>query len=367
MVAAGAMAFSSIFVVTNSLRLRGYDVQKLQTRKPLPRQLVEFAPRLAAPAIALALLIAVSIGWLMPAQANDQPAGGTGRKTITYRARIDQPTRIVTGRTAPLDLKIVDQFGKPFADFDSSPLGRIVSVAAVSRDLNYVGATSVQAPISGAGGMGGSGMAGAANAPAPGKTPTPAAKGRPTPVPGLMRPPLNFPSDGQYTVFVNFWPRGSEEQVGLVVPVTVGSGEARAVALTPDTSLTKTVGDLTVTLKTEGPLKARQYNYVEFEVLDAQGQPRSGQIEALSANLARLDVVDEKLTTFLQPDFINRQKLRFSVNFPKPGRYKLWFSFYSAGSADLNLPPETVKKNRAFIMRNHPNQQQQLPFVVEVQ
>jgi Cu+-exporting ATPase len=62
--AAASMAFSSIFVVTNSLRMRGYQVQAIEKRKSLPRQLVAMVPQLIGPAIALAILIGLSTGWI---------------------------------------------------------------------------------------------------------------------------------------------------------------------------------------------------------------------------------------------------------------------------------------------------------------
>jgi hypothetical protein len=292
--------------------------------------------------------------------ATARVTGGTVRQTTTYRAFIDQPAPIVPGQAAPLNVTIVDQFGKPFTGFDPSPYGQFVVVGAASRDLSSLFTAAVQtSPGTAPGGMGG-GMGGSA---AP--QPTPAA-GKPAPTPAGIKPPFIFPTAGQYVVFVHFWPAGGDEQL-LTVPLAVGSATTPAAALTPDQSLTRTEGDLRISLQTEGPLRAGQYNYITFEVLDAAGQPRSNEINILSGDFAQLDIVDEKLTTLIQPDFVSRRKLQFSAYFPKPGRYKAWFTFFYAPSADLAIPPGAEMKYRAYYLRAHPDQVRRLAYVIDVQ
>jgi Cu+-exporting ATPase len=57
MFAAGAMAFSSVFVVTNSLRLKAFKVQAFVQKRSLLGQGITLLPRIIIPAIALAMLI----------------------------------------------------------------------------------------------------------------------------------------------------------------------------------------------------------------------------------------------------------------------------------------------------------------------
>jgi hypothetical protein len=217
MIAAGAMAFSSIFVVTNSLRLRGYKVQTLAEPKPLARQLVELAPRLIAPAVALAALIAVSTGWLMPAQTgmNGGMGGASAGQPTTYRVFVETGGAIVPGQPWPLDISVRDQFGKLFTGFDTSD-GRPVYITVVSRDLAQVVETTLMPKAD-----------------------------------GLLRPRLIFPAAGQYVAFVDFKPVGEDAEQSTAL-FTVGRGNTAAAALTVDAAVIQ-MGNMRISLKSDGP------------------------------------------------------------------------------------------------------------------
>jgi len=64
MFAAGSMAFSSIFVVTNSLRLRAYKIQTFIPEKSIFRQAIDMLPKVIIPFLALAILIVLPMVFM---------------------------------------------------------------------------------------------------------------------------------------------------------------------------------------------------------------------------------------------------------------------------------------------------------------
>jgi Cu+-exporting ATPase len=350
MLAAGAMAFSSVFVVSNSLRLRGYKIEVNAAPKTRARQIIEMAPVLAMAVVALMLFGYFLFGRLQStikdaqggAMSNSSSGGMSG--SMTYKAVLASQTPVIPGIPTTLDISIVDQLGNQVTDFEPSQYGLFsyyAFVVVVSRDLTFFTAEPfIVTPYvvidnggSGDNGTGSTGQSGVGGGGVPtSESPQdmPQSDGMQNMSKSIkIQPLVKFPTEGQYMVFIDVRPTGGEK-VTLSVPVSVGSVKTRKAVLDSDKTLTQTTGDLKVTLKYNEILNAGQPNTINFEILDPQGKLISAEVGVSSATRCTLYAIDEQLNTILRSELINPDNLQFSVNFPKPGKYKIWFEYIYA-------------------------------------
>jgi hypothetical protein len=247
-----------------------------------------------------------------------------------YSGRLITQNQIVPGASIPFEVHIFDPSGNPVQAYEPGMYGKYTYnayVAVVSRDLSsftaepvlvdpYAGLRNKSSNGVGMGNMGG--MATATAAPTAENTPA-------GPQPVVIQPLLQFPSDGQYVVFADFQPAGSES-ISLGMPVDVGTIKTAAAAITVE-KLTQANGDLQVNLKTDGKITAGQTETISFEMVDSQGNNITNDIGLRSGSHLALHAIDGGLTTYLRPDVIDASTLQFSANFPKPGIYKLWLDY----------------------------------------
>jgi len=329
MLAAGAMAFSSVLVISNSLRLRGYKVDKLAFPKTPARRALEIVPVVAGAVVTLLLFFYFSRSWLRPQEGGVTPFA-------IYHAVIDEDLHVMAGMPALIEIEVLDQFGNPLTDFEFKDFGNYKSyafVAVVPQDLSSIQAMPVVvdpyvAAINRSGGMTMSGTPAASQA-APQSTPLPSNEEIIAQF-IKIQPEVMFPADGQYVIFVELQPRGGS-RVTLPVTIDVGSASTNPAVLVADTNLSKQSGDLTINLKHDGELKAGRPQTIAFEVMDAQGQMRTQDVGVMSGFYINLYAVNEKMTEFLRPELADRDNLQYTVEFPKAGKYKIWFEFTYGG------------------------------------
>lgn len=265
----------------------------------------------------------------------EMPADGmTMGETVVgesgYSGRLITQNQIVPGASIPFEIQIFDPSGNPVQAYEPGTYGKYTYnayVAIVSRDLSsfeaepvlvdpYAGLRNKSSNGVGMGNMGG--METATVAPTAENTPA-------GPQPVIIQPLLQFPSDGQYVVFADFQPAGSE-RISLGMPVDVGTVKTPASSITAE-ELIQANGDLRVTLKTDGEITAGQPETISFEMLDSQGNNITSDIGLRSGSHLALHAIDGELSTYLRPEVVDGSTLQFLANFPKPGLYKVWLEY----------------------------------------
>jgi Cu+-exporting ATPase len=306
--AAAAMALSSVSVVTNSLRLRGFrpPTSAEEIRHPsLRTRVAEWSYLLLIGAAAL-IIGALSLIYLRPATG----MAATPQDTPAAKVAFQTTAPLQPGVATTLTFRLTDPAtGAPLSGLaveHEAPMHLIIA----SRDLRFFDHVH---PVAGA--------------------------------PGEYQLTYTFPAAGEYTLYDEFAVSGHADEVHQVL-AQVGSATGAAPDLAPSAA-TQTVAGLTLTLGPAGTLRAGQP--AGFVVHATQnGQPARDLAPWLGA-AAHIAVIGQDGSFFTHehgvagvtppsgemamadPPAQYGPDLAFAVRFPQPGLYKLWVQFTYQG------------------------------------
>ena len=315
MLAAAAMAMSSVSVVTNALRLRGFrrptDVR--QILRPSLGSLVGEYAYLAGIGV-LALVIgagAMALGRSDP--MSGMSTSGT-RPPISAEEAGVRARPVVTGTLAPgstvrLTYRLTDPAGNPFTDVvvnHERPMHLIV----VRRDLGIFQHIHPQ----------------------------------PTGVPGEFAVDTIFASAGSYALYAEFT-RANGQDVVSREDLVVGAASGDA-SLAPDLAPDVAAPDVRVALEVPQVVRAGSQARFTFRLEDPRsGQPRRDLATYLGA-AAHVVVLDARAGSFahthgeapsagfghatMSEKGPYGPEIEFEHAFPAPGLYKIWGQFQTA-------------------------------------
>ncbi len=186
---------------------------------------------------------------------------------------------------------------------------------------------------------------------------------------GKLQVTANLPADGQYTAFADYVPKGATQQVSTQT-LNVGKDKATAsnTLLTPDATLSKSVGDLNVSLLVDPKtIKPGQETAITLDIKDAAGKPVADlqpylgamghlviikQAPALTAanylhahpkemaGMSKMSETHGEKSSMAMEHSMDKEhskatstpgQVAFETTFPESGVYKLWGQFQRNG------------------------------------
>jgi len=206
---------------------------------------------------------AAKVAALAPAMADghDHAHGAeTAPVTHTVTVAVDGGKAIEAGKAAPMVFTLKDAKGTPIKDLDTVH-EKVLHLLAVSKDLSWFAH----------------------------EHPTRRAD-------GAFTIPMTFPAGGEYTLYFDFTPKGSPQQVVPVRVTATGAAKA-AVPLTVDADKPKTIDGFTVALDTEGAIKAGGKAHMAFTITK-DGKPVTTLRPYLGA-MGHLVIISQDGTQFV--------------------------------------------------------------------
>ncbi|MBX3316668.1 MAG: hypothetical protein KF902_07380 [Phycisphaeraceae bacterium] len=206
---------------------------------------------------------AAKVAALAPAMADGHDHGHSAEAapvTHTVTVAADGGKAIEAGKAAPMVFTLKDAKGTPVKDLDTVH-EKVLHLLAVSKDLSWFAH----------------------------EHPTRRAD-------GAFTIPMTFPAGGEYTLYFDFTPKGSPQQVVPVKVTATGTPKA-AVPLTVDADKPKTIDGFTVALDTEGKVNAGGKAHMSFNITK-DGKPVTTLRPYLGA-MGHLVIISQDGTQFV--------------------------------------------------------------------
>lgn len=184
----------------------------------------------------------------------------TAAPTHSVTVAADGGKAIEAGKAVPMVFTLRDAKGTPVKDLDTVH-EKVLHLLAVSKDLSWF---AHEHPMRRADGM--------------------------------FNQPMNFPAGGEYTLYFDFTPKGSPQQVVPAKVTATGAAKA-AVPLTVDADKPKTIDGFTVALDTGGAIKAGGAAHLVFTVTK-DGKPVTTLRPYLGA-MGHLVIISQDGTQFV--------------------------------------------------------------------
>lgn len=206
---------------------------------------------------------AAKVAALVPAGAHGHgDAHGAEAAPVTHSvtSAVEGGKAIEAGKAAAMVFTLKDAKGTPVKDLDTVH-EKVLHLLAVSKDLSWFAH----------------------------EHPTRRAD-------GTFSMPMTFPAGGEYTLYFDFTPKGSPQQVVPVKVTATGTPKA-AVPLTVDADKPKTIDGFTVALDTEGTIKAGGKAHMAFTI-SKDGKPVTTLRPYLGA-MGHLVIISQDGTQFV--------------------------------------------------------------------
>ena len=162
---------------------------------------------------------------------------------------------------------------------------------------------------------------------------------------GTYKLPFTFPNGGKFKIYIDFKPKGEEEQVVESFDVEVGGEKLEEVKLIPDEKFEKEVDGIFVKMKPSGELKRKQDLMLNFQVFDAETKKPVDDLQNYLGEKAHFVIIRKGLARFVHAHPMSsemmsnknnempkisahhKNKVTAMTNFPNRGIYKIFAQF----------------------------------------